>query len=221
MSGQKPPAGDRGGSGATPELRASHTDRDRVVDVLRVAAGDGLLTAEELDERLEIALSARTLSELAPLTADLPSVPVTGGGAVGHEVKDLVRIEQVHSGAVRRAGRWVVPRRLELKVTFCDVTLDFTDAVITHDTLRVDVHMTGKTLRVVTAPGVVVDTDELQLAHSRVTHRGTPGEARTPVVLRVELTGQKMFGRVVVGPPRRSFGQWLLRRPATDRRSGA
>ena len=41
-------------------LRASHEDRDRVVDVLRVAAGDGRLSAEELDSRLECALSART-----------------------------------------------------------------------------------------------------------------------------------------------------------------
>jgi hypothetical protein len=43
------------------DLRTSHADRDRVVEVLRVAAGDDRLTAEELDSRLEIALSARTL----------------------------------------------------------------------------------------------------------------------------------------------------------------
>ena len=55
-----------------PDLRASHADRDRVVDALRVAAGDGRLSAEELDTRLESALSARTLGELAELTADLP-----------------------------------------------------------------------------------------------------------------------------------------------------
>jgi hypothetical protein len=55
-------------------MRASHEDRDRTVDVLRVAAGDGRLTLEELDERLEAALSARTVGELAVLTADLPAV---------------------------------------------------------------------------------------------------------------------------------------------------
>src|SRR5579859_3938070 len=57
------------------ELRASHEDRDRVVELLQVAAGDGRLTAEELDERLEAALTARTHSELAVLTSDLPAVP--------------------------------------------------------------------------------------------------------------------------------------------------
>ncbi|MBB5078606.1 DUF1707 SHOCT-like domain-containing protein [Nonomuraea endophytica] len=201
MSGETSPSG-------KPAVRASHADRDRVVEVLRIAAGEGLLSAEELDERVEAALSARTLSELTPLTADLPPVSATAGTAVA-EVKDLVRIEQVHSGAIERTGRWVVPRRLELAVTYCAVTLDFTDAVITHDTLRIDVSMAGKTLTLVTKPGIVVDTDGLQLVHSKVKHHRGP---EAPVTLRVVLVGQKVHGRVVVRPPRRTFGQWLMRR---------
>ncbi|WP_030671424.1 DUF1707 SHOCT-like domain-containing protein [Streptomyces sp. NRRL B-1347] len=213
MSGEISPMGQPSGPGSPPELRASHADRDRVVDVLRIAAGDGLLAADELDERLEAALTARTLSELTALTADLPPAP-SAPGAAGADVKDVVRIEQVHSGAVERTGRWVVPRRLELAVTYCDVTLDFTGAVITHDTLRIDVDMTGKTLTLVTGPGIVIDTDGLQLVHSRVKFARTPTDPDAPVALRVELVGQKAHGRVVVRPPRRTFGQWLLRRPA-------
>ncbi|GAA4907345.1 hypothetical protein HD597_002914 [Nonomuraea thailandensis] len=213
MSGEISPTGKR--SGSSPELRASHADRDRVVDVLRIAAGDGLLSADELDERVEAALSARTVHELTALTADLPPVSATGG-VTGAEVKDVVRIERVHSGPVERTGRWVVPRRMELEVTYCEVTLDFTDAVITHGTLRIDVNMTGKTLTLVTRPGVVVDTDALQLTHSSVTYRQDPAGRDAPVILRVELAGQKVHGRVVVRPPRRTFGQWLLRRPASS-----
>ncbi|WP_372451989.1 DUF1707 SHOCT-like domain-containing protein [Streptomyces oryzae] len=51
MSGEISPTGKQPDSGSSPELRASHADRDRVADVLRIAAGDGLPTAEELDER--------------------------------------------------------------------------------------------------------------------------------------------------------------------------
>lgn len=215
MSGEISPTGKGTGPDSTPALRASHADRDRVVDVLRIAAGDGLLTSEELDERIEAALSARTLNDLAPLTADLPPVSATGV-MTGAEVKDVVRIEQVHSGAIERTGRWVVPRRLELAVYWCDVTLDFTDAVITQDTLRIDVDMAGKTLTLVTRPGIVVDTDGLQLVHSRIKHRQTStSRPDTPVALRVELVGQKAHGRVVVRPARRTFGEWLLRRPAS------
>lgn len=222
MSGEISPTGKRSGPGASPELRASHADRDRVVDVLRIAAGDGLLTASELDERLEAALSARTVSELAALTADLPPVSTSSGAAVAvAEVKEVIRIELTHSGPVTREGCWVVPHRLELATAWCDVTLDFTRAVITQDTLRIDMAMYGKTLTLITKPGMVVDTDALNLVHSKIKFLQDP-DPGTRSTLRVELVGHKTHGRVVVrGPRRRSrrtFGQWLLRRPTS--RSG-
>ncbi|MFJ5924764.1 DUF1707 domain-containing protein [Kitasatospora sp. NPDC092948] len=202
MPGEISPAGKPSGLGAQPELRASHADRDRAADVLRIAAGDGRLTAEELDQRLELALSARTVRELADLTADLPTVPF-GGGGVAAEAKDVLRIDQKWS-PVERTGRWVVPRRLELSVEWCAVTLDFTQAVITRDTVQIDVDMRGKTLTLIVGPDTVVDTDGLMLQHSRVKNR--PPDAPGPTALRVELVGEKQFGRVVVRRPRRSRG---------------
>src|SRR5215467_12844542 len=87
------------------ELRASHDDRDRAVEVLRVAAGDGRITAEELDERVGAALTARTYGELAALIADLPaapgSLPLTPASLSGAKPKELVRIE-CHTGTARR-----------------------------------------------------------------------------------------------------------------------
>ncbi|WP_052852579.1 DUF1707 SHOCT-like domain-containing protein [Streptomyces avicenniae] len=207
MLGKISPTGKRSGPGSPSGLRASHSDRDRTADVLRVSAGEGRLTAEELDERLEAALTARTVGELAALTADLPPVTATSG-------KDVVRIERVHGSAVERVGRWVVPRKLELAVRWCAVTLDFTDAVITHDTLRVEVAMRGKTLTLVTRPGVVVDTDGLRLRHCVVKHLRAEAHPYTPVALRVELVGRKTHGRVVVRPARRTFARRLLGRSA-------
>jgi Domain of unknown function (DUF1707)/2TM domain len=55
------------------ELRVSDAERDRVAERLRVAAGEGRLGADELEDRLERAFAARTEAELGPLTADLPS----------------------------------------------------------------------------------------------------------------------------------------------------
>ncbi|GGJ56812.1 DUF1707 SHOCT-like domain-containing protein [Streptomyces brasiliensis] len=183
--------------GASPELRASHADRDHVVDVLTAAAGDGRLSAAELDERVEAALSARTQAELGALTADLPA---TAGPT---RVKDVARIEQQGGSAVRGEG-WVVPRRMEIDSAWGDVTLDFTRAVITHDTLRIDLDMRGGTLRLVTRPGVVVDTDSLVIGYAKIKARpaGDPG---TPAVLRVEVGGRLSYGRVVARPARRGF----------------
>ncbi|MFC5906868.1 DUF1707 SHOCT-like domain-containing protein [Streptacidiphilus monticola] len=211
MPGDLSPLGTDPGRVPPPALRASHADRDRVVEVLRVAAGDGRLTAEELDERLDAALAARTLGELAELTSDLPPVSAFGGGAVA-EVRDVLRIDQKYS-PVERVGRWVVPRQLELVTEFCEVTLDFTQAVITHDTLRIDMEMQGKTLTLITRPGIVVDTDALNLAFSKIKVRHVPA-AGEPVLLRVELAGNKSYGRVVVRRRGRSLGGRLLGRAA-------
>jgi hypothetical protein len=56
-------------------LRASDDDRERVVDELRRHAAEGRLSVEELEERIERALAARTQGELAVLTRDLPERP--------------------------------------------------------------------------------------------------------------------------------------------------
>nr|WP_262061727.1 DUF1707 domain-containing protein [Streptomyces sp. STR69] len=182
---------------STTGLRASHADRDRVVDVLTGAAGDGRLTAEELDERVEAALSARTLGELAVLTADLPAV----AGTTPVEVKDVARIEQ-NGGSTRRGDGWVVPRRLEIRSRLGDVTLDFTQAVITQATLRIDLDMHLGALRLLVSPGVVVNTDDLVLNYSKVKTRG-PGDTGAPVDLRIEIVGQLGLGKVLVRRTRR------------------
>src|SRR5215469_18538271 len=129
------------------ELRASHADRDQVVELLRVAAGDGRLSPEELDDRLERALTARTYAELAALTTDLPSAPGAaivppGADAVSATPKDLVRI-QVRGSSARRDGRWVVPKELDITVRGGAVTLDFTEAVITQPLLHINAEVRG------------------------------------------------------------------------------
>lgn len=60
------------------DLRAADADRERVAERLREAAAEGRLTPDELEERLEVALSARTYSELNALVTDLPTPPPDG-----------------------------------------------------------------------------------------------------------------------------------------------
>src|SRR5687767_15211003 len=52
--------------------RASDRDRERVAESLRDHYGAGRLSEEDLSERIESAYGARTVAELAALTADLP-----------------------------------------------------------------------------------------------------------------------------------------------------
>jgi len=192
------------------QLRASHQDRDRVVEILRVAAGDGRLTAGELDERLEAALTARTYAQLAALTADLPAAGSAGGAAVP-EPEDLVRFD-CGSGSAKRDGRWMVPRRIEVQVTSGSVRLDFTEAVIAQPLLAIDADVRSGSLTLVTRPGIEVDADDVAVRSGSVRIR-SPWGHDVPVTLRIQVTGQVGSGAITARPPRRTFWQWLLRRP--------
>jgi hypothetical protein len=211
MAGEITPRGSGDEQLPVRELRASYEDRDRVVELLRMAAGDGRLSADELDQRLEVALSARTYGELAALTRDLPAAP---GLATAAEPKDLIRIE-ARSGSARRDGRWVVPRRMEIRVSSGSVRLDFTEAVITQGTLAIDVEVNSGSVTLITRPGIVVDTDDISVGSGSVKVR-PPEDPGTPGLLSIQVSGKIGSGSVTARPPRlprRTFWQWLLRRP--------
>ena len=200
-----------GGEIARSELRASHDDRDRVVELLRVSAGDGRLTAEELDERLEQAMTARTYGELARLVADLPAVGSALSPAAALRAKDVVRID-TRSGHVKRADRWVVPQRMEVKVTSGHVLLDFTQAEITHPTLKLNVDVRSGHIRLLIRPGIAVDADEVAIRSGGVRVK-TPWGSETPVQLHIEVTGKVGSGHLVARPRYRNLWQWLTRQP--------
>jgi hypothetical protein len=55
-------------------LRASHADREQVIDMLKAAFVHGRLTKDEFDARIGQAFASRTYVELAAITADIPAV---------------------------------------------------------------------------------------------------------------------------------------------------
>jgi len=60
-------------------MRASHADREQVIEALKDAFVHGRLTKDELDARAGQALAARTCAELAALTADIPPARAASG----------------------------------------------------------------------------------------------------------------------------------------------
>ena len=65
--GTAAPAAGRG------HLRASHADREQMIDVLKVAFVQGRLDRDEFDARIGQAFASRTYAELAAVTADIPA----------------------------------------------------------------------------------------------------------------------------------------------------
>ena len=54
-------------------LRASHADREQVVDTLKAAFVQGMLAKDEFDVRVGQTFASRTQDELAAVTADIPA----------------------------------------------------------------------------------------------------------------------------------------------------
>jgi hypothetical protein len=54
-------------------LRASHADRERVINTLKAAFVQGRLTKIEFDQRVGQTFTSRTYADLAAVTADLPA----------------------------------------------------------------------------------------------------------------------------------------------------
>jgi hypothetical protein len=127
------------------------------------------------------------------------------------EAKDLMRI-QCGSGHARRDGQWVVPRRLEVKVTSGHVVLDLTRAVISAPVLEVNADVRSGHLRIITRPGIAVDASEVAVRSGHIAVR-TPWSDSVPVQLRIDITGSVRSGHISARPPRRSFWQWLRRSP--------
>jgi hypothetical protein len=63
-------------AGGRGRLRASHADREQVIDVLKAAFVQGRLTKDEFDLRVGQAFATRTYAELADVTADIPAGPI-------------------------------------------------------------------------------------------------------------------------------------------------
>jgi hypothetical protein len=138
-------------------IRASDGDREAVAARLNEAVGDGRLTLGEFSERLDRAYAARTLSELALLTADLPAMnPARGPG----------RQRRVMLGIFwdsRRAG----PAPLEDEITAVallgDAVIDLREAKATSKQITIRAYALLNDVDVIVPEGVAVELSGLAI----------------------------------------------------------
>ncbi|MFI6949572.1 DUF1707 domain-containing protein [Streptomyces sp. NPDC050422] len=171
-------------------MRASDTDREAVVEQLREAAAEGRIDLEELDERLGLALTAKTHAELAPLTDDLgpaavdPVEPLTvKGGVQGAE----------------RTGRWKVPPRIIAHGGLGGVRLDFSQAECRLREIDVDVTAGVARVVLVVPVGWKADTDAVDLSFGRLKNKTSGTHLPGKPILRI--TGSCGMGRIQIRHP--------------------
>ncbi len=167
--------------------RVSDGDRDRVVELVQQAYADGRLDQEELERRLERALTSVSLQELDLVTADLPH----------HD--EVVKLQSI-GGGLKRSGDWNVPRRLHIESAYGRVRLDLSRAVIRHTQVDIALYLAYGHATIIVPAGASANTDGVQSAWGRVSCKA-PGRRR-PGELHVQVTGELPYGRLLIRPAR-------------------
>jgi hypothetical protein len=198
------------------ELRASDTDRERVAEVLRDAAGHGRISMDELDERLEAVYAARTYGELVPITRDLPAddaapqtpVPVRAASAGPLVVGSNERVGRstaiaIMSGA-NRGGGWIVPRRFTAFAFWGGSVIDLREARFESrvTVIRATAIMGG--VQVLVPEGVRVEVVGLGIMGGYSESGSKPAVGSDAPVVRVK--GLAFWGGVVVRHMKRKSG---------------
>jgi hypothetical protein len=176
-----------------------------VVALLTEAAGDGRLTLGEHAERAEQAYAARTLGELATLTADLaaPSAqPIR---------LDARRSVAAIFGRERREGRWVVPQSFPVTAICGEVVLDLREALLQSRRVTVFATVIAGHIQLIVPEGVAIEmTGRTFLSRNGI--QGSPPPAAGPGVPVVEVRMLAFGGTVKAITPRRSRWRGTFRR---------
>jgi Domain of unknown function (DUF1707)/Cell wall-active antibiotics response 4TMS YvqF len=182
------------------QLRVSDADRDRVTEMLREAAGEGRLTLDELDERLSQALAAKTYADLESVTGDLPASAPTSAptarwptGRVGGTPRARFSIA-IMSG-MKRAGRWVVPRRYTAVALMGGVDLDLRYAQFAERVVTIQAFCLMGGVNVIVPDDIEVDVSGFAFMGGFDHRASGPGAPGAPVV---RVTGFALMGGVEV-----------------------
>ncbi len=163
------------------------------------------MTVEQLDERLELAESARDLPELHVLTADLPAIVGDPHAPTGLEVParqvpavarpdDSTTVVAVFGGS-QRTGLWNPPAHVRSVAVFGGVDLDFRQAELAPGSLtHVHCFATFGGVSICVPPTVNLVTQGLGI------FGGFAGKNRQvdPAAPTVKVTGLAVFGGVDV-----------------------
>jgi hypothetical protein len=193
---------------AQANVRAADSDREMIAERLRDAAGEGRLTLEELQARLDQTYQSRTYGELAAVVADLPPdrgsgqvVPAAPGSPAPLGGDGVLRLS-AGGGNRSKTGAWDVPERIVANAGMGDVKLDFTEAVCRHRVVHVEARAWAGNVVLVVPAGWSVNLDAVSASLGSVKDkvRAAP-VAGGPTVI---VTGHAAMGTVIARHPRSS-----------------
>jgi hypothetical protein len=155
-----------------PALRASDSEREHTVELLRRHSVDGRLTLEEFGERIGRAYDARTREELAELTRDLPDER-SGVPARRKRTRFVVSV----MGAVNRRGRFRLGARTYVLALMGGANVDLRQAELELPEVTINVLSMMGGANVVVPEGVEVELTGLSFMGAKAYR---PGKSQPP-----------------------------------------
>jgi DUF1707 SHOCT-like domain len=170
--------------------RITDGERDATVERLKEAFAEGHLSAEEMDERLHLALTATTSGEL---TATLATLPDKDAGRT-------VVIDAV-SGRIKRSRGWRVPRILKVDSKYGKVDLDLSDAVIESGAVDIELRLEYGRARIRVPRDATVDYEGMRADWKQPVYQ-VPRHGRHDGP-RIRIAGTMGYGRLTIKHSRR------------------
>lgn len=187
------------------QLRISDTDRHRVAEVLREAAGEGRLTMDELDERLDSAYSAKVYADLVPLLADLPTskqlpVPRPQAAVSRPPAGTVVRHNSSLAimGGQDRKGIWEVGSTHNAFTLMGGITIDLRQAVFASPEVVINANAIMGGVDVVVGPSIRVSVEGFGIMGDYSQGRDKVAPEITPDSPLVRVKGIALMGAVNV-----------------------
>lgn len=179
---------------ATPQIRMSDAERERVVDHLRSALNEGRISLGEFEERSAQVYAAKFASDVSAVTADLPSLPAPLGrpGPVGRPQglttptagRRTRWAVQIMGGQDRR-GNWDVGDELRSVTIMAGQELDLTEVAAEVVNITCFTLMGGT--EIVVPDGAKVEVSGFMLFGGSSNNANTPGDST--MVVRVRAFG--------------------------------
>jgi hypothetical protein len=165
-------------------------ERETALRRLQEAYADERISHEEMDERLDQVLTARTHGELASALASLPE-----------EHPGTTSTIAAAGGRIRRGGAWRVPRILKVGSAYGRVRLDLSRAIIEYPVVDIELQLGTGGARITVPRDAVVDVEglhtgwkDLRYKARRSPHPGGP---------KIRISGTMGFGRLRIRHARR------------------
>lgn len=196
-------------------LRVSDADREQVTERLREAAGQGRITMDELDTRLDATYTAKTYAQLAEITRDLP---VEGSAALALGDSGAFPVERVGgtprrrvslailSGS-RRKGTWVVPPVYTAVALLGGVDMDLREARFSQRDVRIRAYAILGGVNIIVPEDIEVDVGGIGIMggfdHKETGSRwrlsiSAPAARGVPNAPRLRISGLAFMGGVNV-----------------------